>query len=80
MNARSYLRIQYPQCIFYLCAGCAELEREICFWSERRNQWEESIQISTRGHRICHSLNSTSNQVESDKVISWTTTTPHLNF
>ena len=25
----------------------------------------------------CHSLNSTSNQVESDKVISWTTTPPY---
>ena len=29
----------------------------------------------------CHSLNSTSTQVESDKAISWTTTTlPHLNL
>ena len=30
-----------------------KLARGICFRSQRHNQWEESIQISTRGRTIC---------------------------
>ena len=54
--------VAYLVCIytvFFICrdsvcwlAGYVELAREIRFWSERRGQWEESIEISTRGRRI----------------------------
>ena len=55
--------------------SCVKLAKEICFRSEQRDQWEESIQISTRGRTIrmctwkaCDSFSSELTRLESSRI------------
>jgi hypothetical protein len=53
----------------------------LCSKKEIRTQSKRIYPLSLQNTpTFCHSLNSTSNEVESDKVISLTTTPPQSNF
>ena len=80
VQMKSYVDVKKSQDIFFtnkyisLIFGDTFINFNFHSWLECPSKW--------RGW-YCHSLNSTSNQVESDKVISWTTTPPNpddLNF